>query len=140
MLEPEWEQKDIKWDIELDRAMICGDEELLQQVWINLISNAIKFSEDEGSIFVELQHTVDGVQIKVKDDGKGMSEETKGRVFEKFYQGEEAYGIEGSGLGLSLVKRIVELHGGKVEVLSEPEKGSEFSVLLPVQETLTGQR
>ena len=140
LLEPEWEKKEIRWDIELDRAMISGDEELLQQVWINLIGNAIKFSDQGGRILVELQHTREGVQIFVKDDGRGMTKQTKARIFEKFYQGEEAHGIEGSGLGLPLVKRIVDLHDGKVEVESEPEKGAAFTVLLPVQEIFTDQK
>lgn len=140
LLEPEWDKKGIDWEIELDRAMIAGDEELLQQVWINLISNAIKFSEQEGCISIQLKHESEGVQIVVKDYGQGMPEETRNRVFEKFYQGETAHGTEGSGLGLSLVKRIVELHGGTVKVWSELQKGAEFTVLLPVQEIIMDQK
>ncbi len=140
LLEPEWEKKDIQWDIELDRAMICGDEELLQQVWINLIGNAIKFSDQGGRVLVQLQHKKEGVQIFVKDAGRGMSKQTKVRIFEKFYQGEEAHGIEGSGLGLPLVKRIVDLHDGKIEVESESERGSQFTILLPVSDSLTDQK
>lgn len=140
LLEPEWEKKNIQWDIELDRAMICGDEELLQQVWINLIGNAIKFSPDGRRVFVGLQHMELGVRICVKDEGRGMTAQTKARIFEKFYQGEEAHGVEGSGLGLSLVKRILELHDGKIEVESQVEQGTEFIVLLPIQEIFTDQK
>lgn len=133
LLEPEWEKKKINWDINLDRAMIYGDEELLQQVWINLISNAIKFSNQEGKIIVNLKHIEDGIRVSIKDFGKGMSNETIDRIFEKFYQGEESHDIEGSGLGLSIVKRIIDLHGGDIKVESLPLKGSEFIVFLNIR-------
>lgn len=130
LLESEWKGKDIEWDIELDKAMIMGDEELLQQVWINLIGNSIKFSRDRGTIRIRLNHIEDQVKVTIQDFGIGMSEDTRIRVFEKFYQGEEAHGIEGSGLGLPLVKRILDLHGSKIEVVSEPDRGTVYEVFV----------
>ena len=132
LLEPEWSKKLIDWDIELDRAMITADEELLQQVWINLLSNAIKFSSNNGKIIVSLKHLKEGVEVSIRDFGKGMSSKTKERIFEKFYQGEEAHDVEGSGLGLSLVKRILDLHGAQINVESSLGEGSEFSVTLNI--------
>lgn len=132
LLEPEWSEKLTDWDIELDRAMITADEELLQQVWINLLSNAIKFSSNNGKIIVSLKHLKEGVQVSIRDFGKGMSSDTKERIFEKFYQGEEAHDVEGSGLGLSLVKRILDLHGAQIDVQSSPGEGSEFIIILNI--------
>lgn len=132
LLEPEWSKKLIDWDIELDRAMITADEELLQQVWINLLSNAIKFSSNNGKIIVSLNHLKEGVEVSIRDFGKGMSSKTKERIFEKFYQGEEAHDVEGSGLGLSLVKRILDLHGAQINVDSKLGEGSEFNVTLNI--------
>jgi len=132
LLEPEWSKKSIDWEINLDRAMITADEELLQQVWINLLSNAIKFSSNNGKIIVSLKHLKEGVEVSIRDFGKGMSSKTKERIFEKFYQGEEAHDVEGSGLGLSLVKRILDLHGAQINVESSLGEGSEFSVTLNI--------
>ncbi|MBP2026476.1 signal transduction histidine kinase [Acetoanaerobium pronyense] len=132
LLEPEWSKKSIDWEINLDRAMITADEELLQQVWINLLINAIKFSSNDGKIIVSLNHLKEGVEISIRDFGKGMSSKTKERIFEKFYQGEEAHDVEGSGLGLSLVKRILDLHGAQINVESSLGEGSEFSVTLNI--------
>jgi len=132
LLEPEWSKKSIDWEINLDRAMITADEELLQQVWINLLSNAIKFSSNDGKIIVSLNHLKEGVEISIRDFGKGMSSKTKERIFEKFYQGEEAHDVEGSGLGLSLVKRILDLHGAQINVDSKLGEGSEFNVTLNI--------
>jgi len=133
LLGPYWEKKNIQWDIHLERAVIPGDEELLQQVWINLIGNAIKFSGDQGRIHVSLTHASSGVQVILRDQGIGMTASIQNRIFEKFYQGEEAHSAEGSGLGLPLVKRILDLHGGTITVESRPYQGSAFIVFIPVK-------
>ena len=132
LLEPEWEKKSIEWEIQLDRARYPGDEELLQQVWINLIGNAIKFSYPNGLIKVTLEHITRGVRVTLEDQGIGMNSQTTSRIFEKFYQGDEAHSSEGSGLGLPLVKRILDLHGGTIHVASQPDEGTCFTVELPI--------
>ncbi len=132
LLEPEWEKKQIRWDIDLDRAMVAGDEELLQQVWINLLNNAIKFSVSEEVIAVTLVHTSEGVSVVITDNGIGIREDIQAHIFEKFYQGDTSHASEGSGLGLTLVKRILDLHQGIIQVNSSPGKGTTIRVVLPI--------
>ncbi len=130
LLEPQWSAKELELDVELDNAEYTGDEELLQQVWINLMGNAIKFTDNKGKISVSLTSDNKNITVKVKDNGIGMDEETQKHIFEKFYQAERSHSREGNGLGLALVKEIVEMCGGTVEVKSKPGEGSEFTVLL----------
>ena len=114
LLEPAWSKKNIEFDLDLEKSQFSGDEELLQQVWINLLDNAIKFSNESGIISVRLRQNKKNVTVEIADNGIGMNEETKKRLFEKFYQGDKSRG--GRGLGLSLVKRILDLYGGKISV------------------------
>lgn len=132
LLEPEWEKRNICFDIELEEVQYQGDEELLQQVWINLLNNAVKFSHEGGRISVRLTRTAAAVKVEISDTGIGMSEETISRIFERFYQGDRAHSREGNGLGLSLVKRILDLCNGSIHVQSEQNKGSTFTVELPL--------
>lgn len=133
LLEHQWSKKNIEFDIELDKVQYQGDEELLQQVWMNLLGNAIKFSNRNSIIDIRLNQTATTVKVKITDHGIGMSEKTMMRIFEKFYQGDKAHSYEGSGLGLSLVKRILDLCGGNVYVESKVNEGSAFTVELPLQ-------
>lgn len=134
LLEYEWDKKNIELDIELDKVEYLGDEELLQQVWINLLSNAIKFSYPNSKVDIRLDSTDSSVIVRISDNGIGMDETIISRVFEKFYQGDKAHSDEGNGLGLALVKRIIDLHGGGIDVESQPQKGSTFTVKLPLQD------
>lgn len=131
LLEHNWSKKNIEFDIDLDRTEYLGDEELLQQVWINLISNSIKFSHDNGKIDISLKNLDSHIEVKVIDYGIGMSKETANRVFEKFYQGDKTHSSEGNGLGLPLVKRILDICGGSITVESELNKQTSFIVNLP---------
>ena len=110
-----------------------GNEEMTQHVWVNLLGNAIKFSPEGGTLGVTLSRADGQAVVSVRDRGPGMDEATRRRVFEKFYQGDTAHAAEGNGLGLSLVRRIVDLCEGSVEVDSEPGKGSVFTVRLPLE-------
>ncbi len=130
MLEPQWSAKEIDLDIDLDNTEFIGDEELLQQVWINLISNAIKFTHNGGNISISMKQSDNSITVTVKDNGIGISEEAQKHIFEKFYQAERSHAREGNGLGLALVKEIVELSGGAVTVSSVQGEGSEFTVIL----------
>ena len=132
LLSPSWEQKGLVFSADLEPARCCGSEELLRHVWLNLLGNAVKYTPEGGEISVALRAGPETVLVQVSDTGIGMSEEVQGHVFEKYYQGEQGQDGKGLGLGLSIVHRIVELHGGTISVTSEEGTGSTFSVLLPI--------
>lgn len=130
-----WEEKEIELDVELDDSVyIEADESLMELVWNNLISNALKFTEKGGQIGVKQTIEDGNVKISVIDTGCGMKEETKKHVFDKFYQGDTSRSKEGNGLGLALVKRVIELMDGEIQVESEEGKGSIFTVIMAVNE------
>ncbi len=130
-LEPAWSEKGLSFDVSLDEVTFCGCESLLTHVWTNLLGNAIKFSPEGGQIRLRLLDQKQCVVVSVTDQGCGMSPEVQARIFEKFYQADSSHKADGNGLGLSLVKRIVELSDGVIEVVSEPGEGSTFRVILP---------
>ena len=131
IMESQWSAKGIEPVVELEETEIRGNEELLREVWINLLSNAIKFTPDGGQITVRLTDGLDNAIVEIEDTGCGMTPEVKARVFDKFYQGDRSHSGEGSGLGLSIVKRIIDLSGGTIEVESIPGEGSLFRVTPP---------
>lgn len=130
MLEEKWSAKNIEFDMELPKLMYYGSETLLAQVWLNIIDNAIKCSYENGVINIGIEVSDNYIVVSIRDHGIGMSSEVKKHVFEKFYQGDRSRKAEGNGLGLALVKRILELCHGTVEVESEEGDGSVFSVTL----------
>lgn len=124
-----WEEKHIDFDAQLEeRVMICADESMLEMVFNNLISNAIKFTEPGGMVTLRQVILDDAVEVVVSDTGCGMNEETVRRIFDKFYQGDTSHSGEGNGLGLALVRRVLEITGGSISVSSTPGEGSEFTV------------
>ncbi|MDP4146918.1 MAG: ATP-binding protein, partial [Bacillota bacterium] len=133
MLEPQWSAKSITLDVSLQETIICGDEDLLSQVFINLLHNAIKFTPENGSIAVSLSGNENAIECKISDTGIGISPQDQQRIFERFYKADKSRdrSLGGSGLGLSIVKKIIDLHGGKISLTSEIGKGTEFTVLLP---------
>ena len=132
LLESKWEKKRISFDINLEEVMIRADGPLLKQVWMNLLDNAIKFSPAEECITVALRSDNRNAVVSVKDHGIGMADNTQRFIFDKFYQGDTSHHMEGNGLGLPLVKRILELHKGTVAVKSQAGRGSTFIVRLPL--------
>lgn len=128
----EIESKNLQIECDAEPVTYCGDENLLQRVWINLISNAVKFSDHNGKVTVSLTTKEKNVVIKVSDEGCGMSEETAKHAFDEFYQGDTSHKTEGNGLGLAIVQRIVQLCGGTISVDSALAKGSTFTVTLPL--------
>ena len=131
--EAAWERKGLQIEASLDEAVaVTADRELLSLVWNNLISNAVKFTGPGGHIRVDLEEEGIGAVVTVSDTGCGISPEVGPHIFEKFYQGDNSRKAEGNGLGLSLVKRIVELCNGTVSVQSMPGQGAAFSVTLPL--------
>jgi len=131
LLEPVWGKKDLEIDIDFPEVNFLGNEELLFQVWTNIISNAIKFTPKGGSISIKLEKDLYQISVIVQDSGIGMTEDVKARIFDRFYQGEKNRNAEGNGLGLALVKKIIDLCDGKIEVDSQPDYGSVFTVRLP---------
>lgn len=129
--ESTWKKKkiDINTDIEED-VFIESDTELLTLVWNNLFSNAMKFTEQNGCVSLTLKSEADYVIVQVEDTGCGISPGTGIHIFEKFYQGDTSHSTQGNGLGLALVKRVVDIVGGEISVQSEVGKGSIFTVKL----------
>ncbi len=130
---PKLEKKKIKYDIECDDLEYFGNSTFLEQVWINLISNAIRYTGEGGNIRIVLEDIRNRNEdysciVTVEDDGIGMNEETFKHIFDKYYQANGDHG--GNGIGLSIVKRIVALHGGKIEVESAPGEGAAFKIFL----------
>lgn len=130
-LQPAWTGKDIDWQLELNPVTIASDCDMLAQIWINLIQNAVKFSGEGGVIEVHVYQT-DMAEVEVIDHGIGMTEETRARIFDRFYQGDASRSHEGVGLGLCLVKQILDILGGEIRVRSVLGEGSAFRVRLPL--------
>ena len=125
--------KDIEIVFEKPRKdiLVNGDEQRLEQVWINIISNAIKYTDNGGLIIIKVKKTSKEVEVSIEDTGRGMSKEVISHIFERFYREDKARSIEGNGLGLSIVKSIIDLHHGNIDVISQVDVGSTFIIKLP---------
>ena len=132
LLEPQWSEKNITITAELDKAIISADEELFSQVWINLLNNAVKFTPEGGAIDIVLSNDSEKINCVIRDNGIGIATEEQIHVFERFYKADKSRdrSVGGSGLGLPLVKKIVELHGGGITLESEFGKGTAFIITL----------
>jgi two-component system phosphate regulon sensor histidine kinase PhoR len=133
--EPQWVAKGIDMQVRLDEISIMADEDLLSQVWTNLLHNSIKFTPQGGKVCVELGRQSDQIEFKISDSGAGISAEDQERVFERFFKADKARTRSngGSGLGLSIVKKIVEMHKGSIELESQPGEGTSFTIYLPAK-------
>lgn len=129
-LEPMWSEKNLGLNLELPSVRLENDEELFALVWVNLIGNAIKFSPVGGELSIELTQAGNEISVAISDQGIGMSEDVQNRIFEKFYQADDQRHESGNGLGLALVKEILNHCGGSVEVESIPGRGSTFRVTI----------
>lgn len=132
-LDEKWGEKELDLDIDLDEVIISCDENLLEIVWNNLITNAIKFTEHGGKISIYLKTEENRAVITIKDTGCGMGQETSKRIFDRFYQGDTSHSKEGNGLGLSMVMRVIVLIEGMIEVESKEGIGTTFTVTLPLE-------
>jgi len=131
-LEPTWSVRNIEWQLDIDEDIaVESDEALLSHVWINLIQNALKFSPDGSTISIAAREESEHAVICITDQGCGMDKETLSRIFDRFYQADRSRRQEGVGLGLCLVKRILDMLGGRVAVESTPGVGSTFTVTIP---------
>lgn len=130
-LEIKWTEKNIDFDIDMDEVTYNGNENLLIHVWFNLLSNAIKFSPENSVIKMSLKEEENKIVFKISDTGPGISEKDASHIFDKFYQGDSSHHIEGNGLGLALVKKIININNGIIEVKNNTDKGCTFIVVLP---------
>lgn len=133
LLENKWSSKDLDLDVDLDEVVIKGNKGLINQIWINLLDNAIKFSPIGGRISIKLNDYKNTCEFIIEDQGPGIGEQDQRRVFDKFYKGDISRNSEGTGLGLSIVKRIVDLHEGSIELRSVVNEGTRISIILNKQ-------
>lgn len=130
LLEPKWSTRDIELNIDFEEYEIYADEELLKQVWINLFDNAVKFTPNGGEITVTVKPVSNGIKAVFSNTGEDIPKEKLQKIFRKFYQTDESHSTNGNGIGLAIVKKVVELHKGSVTVKSEGGI-TEFSVFIP---------
>lgn len=133
-----WGKKDIQFNFDCRERFITGNAELLDQVWVNLLDNAAKFSTEHSSVEVSIKECSASNSnrpfylIYISDHGIGMDEETAAHIFDKFYQGDTSHTGNGNGLGLTIAKRIIELHDGTINVKSDKNAGTVFEIGLPL--------
>ncbi len=132
LLLPQIEKKRIQLEMDIPELTCCGNAELLEQVWLNLLNNAIKFTPDGGIITLTAAQSDTAITIRITDTGVGMEPEIQAHIFERYYQHDSVHTFRGSGIGLAIVHRIISISGGSVTVRSAPGAGSTFSVTLPV--------
>jgi len=131
LLEPQWSERNVDFDVEMDEITWNGPENLMHHVWGNLIGNAIKFGPDSGIVKVRLKQTDGWYVFSVKDEGPGVPADQRQRIFQKFYQLDSSHKQEGNGLGLALVKQIVDTCNGKITIDTPETGGCVFQVEMP---------
>ncbi len=132
LMEERWSKKNLLPDLEFEEYDIQANEELLKQVWINLLDNAIKFSPSAGEIQVRIRKDGKHLAVTVRNFGSEIPEEKLDKIFDRFYQADESHSARGNGVGLAIVKRVVELHSGSVQVTSKQDVTA-FTVTLPIR-------
>lgn len=131
LMEPRWSEKQIDFGLEMEAVTFYGNEDLLHQVWVNLIDNAVKFTGQGGNILINLRKHEDNIVFTITDNGCGMDEHTLAHLFDRFYQGDSSHSGAGNGLGLAMVRQIIHMCGGTVDVENAPGMGSTFTITLP---------
>ena len=130
LLERKWETKGLDMNLELEEHTITGSPELLKQVWVNLLDNAIKFSPEGQTVEISAKEEGSTLAVSISNTGSYIPQEQQTAVFRKFYQADRSHNTEGNGIGLAVVKRVVELHGGSIQLESNPAF-TKFTVILP---------
>ena len=131
MLEEKWAEKNLNLIVNFDEYDIEANEDMLKQVWLNLIDNAIKFVPENGTVEVSVQTEEKHIKVCVFNSGSFVPEESRDKIFNKFYQADESHYSHGNGIGLAVAKKIIELHKGEIQVFSD-DKGTYFTVILTV--------
>lgn len=131
-LEPQWSKKNIEFEIDCPHTSINADQELMSEVWINLLNNGIKFTPNNSKLYVKIKKNESDIEVTIKDSGIGISKEEQKRIFERFYMVDKSRkrDLGGNGLGLAIIKKIIDLHNGSIKVESEIDKGAAFIVTL----------
>ena len=132
LLAERWEAKDISFSLDLSALPIESDPDMTKQVWLNLIDNAVKYSEAGSTIHITGELIASSICVRIRDEGIGIPADKQAHIFERFYQCDESHQEKGHGLGLSIVKRILELLGGQIDCRSQLGKGTEMVVALPL--------
>lgn len=130
LLEEKWSKKNLDFNLRIGEFDICANEELLKHVWINLLDNAIKFSEEYGCVDILVEEKEEQINVAISNTGKPIPQESVKRIFNKFYQADESHSTQGNGIGLAIVKKVVELHHGTVTVQSN-DMLTTFTVEMP---------
>ncbi len=130
LTEKKWTAKGVEPILEFDEFFVCANEELLKQVWINLIDNAIKFSDRFGKLEIKIYKDAKTIRVVVKNKGVKINDDEKDKIFNRFYRAKSAEGIDGTGVGLAIVKKIIDLHKGRISVVSD-NGYTQFEVILP---------
>lgn len=133
ILEEKWTKKNVRLSLDFDEYTIAGSRELLLQVWLNLIDNAVKFTTDSGAVSAKIDQSDDLCVVTIGNSGETIPPEECERIFQRFYQCDSSRSTVGNGIGLAVVKRIVELHGGNVEVVSK-NGYTTFAVKIPTNQ------
>ncbi|MCK6073567.1 sensor histidine kinase [Paenibacillus silvae] len=133
-LQPQWSARDIHFELDLQKVQLLADHDQLNQVWTNILGNAIKFSNDQGTIHVRMERDLRHVTVHISDQGIGIPLEDQKRIFERFFKADRSHSrkYDGSGMGLAIVKQIVSLHQGDIRVKSKPHQGTTFIISLPI--------
>ena len=130
-LQPEWEKKNIEIDADFGECTVKSNDELLSRVFINVLDNAIKYSRENGKVGVYVTESDEKISVTIADNGIGMDEETKRRMFDKYFRADKSRNTRGNGLGLATVKKIAELLELKIKVDSKTDKGTKFTIEIP---------
>jgi len=134
LLEAKWSDKSIDLDLELEEFEIEANEELIKEVWINLIDNAIKFAPSFGTVSIDIINLEEKLCVKIGNTGSVIPEEEQKKIFRKFYQSDRSHSTQGNGIGLAIVNKIVELHRGDISVNSDKD-ATVFTVILPKKQS-----
>lgn len=131
LLQEQWEKKELELEVDLSEMMMVGDQALIDQVVINLVTNAINYTPQGGRIGLKLTESRSEIKLEIWDSGMGIDASDLTRIFDRFYKADQSRNTPGTGLGLTISQRIMLLHGGEISVSSELGKGSRFSVCFP---------
>lgn len=133
LLDSKFESKNISLDISIEDCYINGNKELLNQVWLNLLDNSIKFNDKNGMVSINMRMKEKSIIIIITDTGIGIDSNALPNIFDKFYQEDISHSTNGNGLGLTIVKKIIELHDGTIKCDSIVSKGTKFTITLPIE-------